>query len=314
LGDPSARGLLDDIAYLQPHKSGLAISTDTLVEGTHFLPNDPISSVARKLVRVNLSDIISKGCIPIGVFLNIAWPNNVTTQLQKEFASALGEELGSICVGVPLLGGDTTSTNGPMVASLVILGRPYGKEPIYRSGASVGDLVFVSGDIGNALIGLNALLGKADLSKFPQSVAHYRVPELPPIAIGKLIAKYANSSIDISDGLLGDAHKMAVCSNLGIEVELNDVPISSETIHWIGDNTRLPALLELFSFGDDYQALFTISPKNLTDLVAEAKREKVYITEIGKCVKGKGLSLCFEGNNIALPSKLSHEHQFQGTI
>ncbi|MEK7661402.1 MAG: thiamine-phosphate kinase [Pseudomonadota bacterium] len=304
LGDVSARGLQDDIAYIE--KLRLAITTDTLVEGTHFLPSDPMASVARKLVRVNLSDIIAKGCEPIGVFLNISWPRNTTEPQRSEFATALGEELS----GIPLLGGDTTAIDGPMVASLMMLGKPHAKHPIFRNGAKAGDLLLVSGTIGDALIGLQALKSGVNEGKYEGAIAHYQMPNLPPIAISKLIAKYANASIDVSDGLLGDASKIAVFSNVGMEIEIDKIPLSADATNWIKQSKSDNPILELSSFGDDYQCLFTINPDHLEKLLAKAKKHGISLEVIGKCTKKLGLALTQNGEKINLPVKLSHEHEF----
>lgn len=311
LGNKSARDLQDDVAFLKFGGQSVVITTDTLVEGTHFLPSDPIASVARKLVRVNLSDIIAKGCAPIGVFLNISWPQKTTSTDQTQFAAALGDDLRAICGGVPLLGGDTTSIDGPMVASLTMLGKPHGKKPIFRDGAKIGDMVFVTGTIGDALIGLESLRKGSGIARYQEAEAHYQVPNLPPISVSKLIAKFASASLDVSDGLLGDAAKLAQCSNLGIEINLEEIPISNEAEQWLGQGSdKLSALTELATFGDDYQCLFTMSADNFRAIIEKGLFREIQMRLIGKCVDGAGLTLTYEGKEIPTPLKLSFEHNF----
>jgi thiamine-monophosphate kinase len=137
------------------------------------------------------------------------------------------------------------------------------------------------------------------------------VPNLPPIAISKLIAKYANASIDVSDGLLGDASKIAACSGVGVEIEIDNIPLSSDAVDWVKYSKSKNPKLELASFGDDYQCLFTINPNHLGKTMAKAKKHGIWLSIFGKCTKNLGLVLTQNGVKIELPAKLSHEHEFK---
>lgn len=309
LGHDAALNLLDDIAYFPPEyfKNGFVITSDTLVEGTHFLSSDPISSIAKKLVRVNLSDIIAKGCKPIGVFLNLSWPKTRPVSQIEEFANSLGYDLHNLFGEIPLLGGDTTKIDGPLVLSLTILGEPINIKPVLRNNAQIGDILIVSGNIGDAKIGLEAL--QTNLNQFQEAISHYQIPKIQNSFLSEIIARYASSSIDVSDGLLGDANKIAQYSKVGIEIDLEKMPISNDAQNWLKNkDNKLDAILNLASFGDDYQSLFTIN-ENVWFVVSNlAKENDIKLNIIGKCIKEIGLKINFNGDKIQNIKKLSYSH------
>ena len=258
-------------------------------------------------MRVNKSDILAKGCEPTAALLNLTWPNNRTINELEIFARALSSELG----GIPLIGGDTTKSKDALVLSLTMFAKPFGDGPILRSGAKKGDFVFVSGAIGNAAIGLDALInGKGD--EFPNSIVHFQTPLLPPPALSKLIAKYATASLDVSDGLLGDAQKLGSASNVGIRLDLDSVPISKEGSYHVNlSENPFGELMRLLSFGDDYQALFSVDASKKIDLVNEAEAAKLGLTLIGVCTETLGLQLNYFGKSVAYDGSLSYTHNFQ---
>ena len=214
---PGADGLRDDVAEIGTLDGGarLIATKDAIVEGVHFLSDDPIDTVARKLVRVNVSDIIAKGARPDGALLALVWPKGRSVEEIGGFAQALGEDLARW--GAQLVGGDTTSTDGPLTLSLTLFGRCGARGPVRRSGARAGDDLWVTGVIGDGWLGLQAAKGalaKLGAEERAFLVARYRVPEPPPLAVADLVAEFASSSIDISDGLVADAGHIAEASGV----------------------------------------------------------------------------------------------------
>lgn len=308
LNHKAAIGLKDDIAYLQQSDlpNGIVVSTDTIVENIHFRGNDSIESIAKKIARVNKSDIIAKGCRPIAAFLNLTWPRSRPNAQIANFAKSLAQELENI----PLLGGDTTNSAIGLIITLTLLGEPINKAPILRSGAKEGDLLFVTGSIGNAMLGLMALeSGKT--SGFEDCINHYLSPDIPFQKTAEIIAKYATASLDVSDGLLGDAKKLAVASNVGIEIDLDNVPLSIEAQNYlVNSGDKSAQILALCSFGDDYQTLFCANPRHKQEVFAIAKENGIKISEIGRCTQNLVLNVLENNSPIKLNDNLSYTHNF----
>src|SRR6201997_2367853 len=179
--DPGAFGLVDDAAILKAHGEDIVVTTDAIVEGVHFLPDDPPDAIARKALRVNLSDIAAKGATPAGFVLTLAL-RSVDEAWLAAFAGALGEDAKSF--GCPLLGGDTVSTPGPLTVSITAFGRVPEGRMVHRSGAKPGDRVMVTGTIGDAVLGLDILKGgriaealASDRAGREALVARYRIPQ-----------------------------------------------------------------------------------------------------------------------------------------
>ncbi len=312
-GAPGAYGLKDDVAHLPSSLVGHVVTCDQVIEGTHFLSSDPLSWVAKRLVRRNLSDLIAKGCRPVGAFLTLAWPKGRPYAQMVDFADGLGQDLSDLCGACPLLGGDTSSTTGPLVASLTLMGRglsPSGA-PILRGGARVGDLVFVTGIIGDAFLGLQVRLGQMDGQGLEGAAAFAMAPAPPPLALADVIATYAHASIDISDGLLADAGHVAVASHLAIHLHLDQVPLSEEATAFMA-RSRKPVenLLGLVTGGDDYQALICVAPDRAADFVSAIEALGVGVSHIGVCQEGQGLVLTHCGSSVALPTRTGW--QFSG--
>jgi thiamine-monophosphate kinase len=283
---PGALGLKDDVAFLQA-RGDLVLTADAMVEGVHFLPDDPLDTVARKLVRVNLSDLIAKGAAPVGGLLTLSWPRDRPTSDIADFARGLAAEREN---GFALLGGDTVSTPGPLTLSLTMIGQPLSKRgPILRSGAKAGDLVAVTGVIGDGALGLMARLGRlAAVSREDiAALEHaYRIPDVP-IGVEHAVAMHASASLDVSDGLLADAAHLARCSGLRIEIDADAVPLSPAGKRWMATTSdRSDALAQLLAGGDDYQTLFAAPAARIDAMRALAPG--VAITVIGHCVPGEG--------------------------
>ncbi|MBN8815467.1 MAG: thiamine-phosphate kinase [Sphingomonas sp.] len=281
---PGASGLTDDTAKL----AGLTITTDTIVEGVHFLPDDPPGDVAWKLVAVSLSDLAAKGAIPEGVLLNYPLGDD---SWDESFLVGLAGALTTL--SCPLLGGDTVllPTGAPRVLTLTAIGRDAPGPP--RSGAKAGDALWVTGNIGNAGAGLRIARGEAG----PRALlAAYRRPT-PRLAEGRKLALVVNAMMDISDGLLIDASRMAAASGLAVTVDLAALPLSADYLAFAGADRD--AHVAAATAGDDYELLFAL-PKE--------KEPPVGAFRVGRFTAGSGITLMWQGRPVPLPATLGFRH------
>jgi thiamine-monophosphate kinase len=249
-GAPGAFDLLDDAAVV-PQRPGfdLVVTKDALVEGVHAPLGEPSERLGRKLLRVNLSDLAAKGAEPCAVFLAVAWPERFTPADRAAFAAGLGWDLAAY--GVPLLGGDTVRTPGPFTASLTALGWVPAGGMVRRAGAKPGDLVMVSGVIGDGTLGLDMALGRLP-SDDEGPLRRYRLPE-PRLDL-RAAVRTAHAAADVSDGLLADAGHIARASGAALRIELDRLPLSAAGGRWVGAAPdRAAALVRLASGGDDYE-------------------------------------------------------------
>jgi thiamine-monophosphate kinase len=289
---PGADGLRDDVAEIA-HDGGdrLIVTADTIVECIHFLPDDPIETVAAKLVRVNVSDIIAKGGRPDGALLMLTWPKKRRLADAEAFAARLGSELEHW--GAHLLGGDTTSTEGPLTLSLTLLGRCGWRGPVRRSGATIGDDLWVTGTIGDGWLGLQAAQGKLkklDAADRASLIDTYRIPQPPPLTFAQIIGDHANASIDVSDGLVADAAHVAEASGVELIIDWMDAPLSDAARRWLADTPQAD-VRTLLAGGDDYQTLFTAAPEARSAIRDGCAAIGVRMTRIGRVEEGEGVSL-----------------------
>lgn len=298
---PGARGLNDDAAVIEIGGQGLVLTHDMLVEGVHFLPDDPPETVAWKLVAVNLSDLAAKGARPLGVLLGFALAGDGAWD--RAFADGLGKALSHF--DTVLLGGDTVAmpAGAPRVLGLTALGlAPDGGAPS-RAGAQAGDGLYVSGTIGDAGAGL-ALL-RAGEAQPVTLIDAYRTP-MPSLALGQALGPIVSAMADVSDGLLIDAQRIARASGCGIEVALESVPLSPAFLAARGDTPE--SRLFAATSGDDYRLLFTANPADAEAIADAAARCAVPITRIGQCIAGDGLRLSHNGAPTPLPPCLGYTH------
>jgi thiamine-monophosphate kinase len=296
--DPAARGLIDDAAVLEVGGAILVLTHDMIVEGVHFLPEDPPGDVAWKLVAVNLSDLAAKGARPLGVLLGFTLGDE---QWDRGFAEGLGAALAAF--GLPLLGGDTVSAPARLLG-LTAIGRATGPVP-GRTGARPGDLLWVSGTIGDAGAGLKALRG--EIARSVALIERYRNPS-PRLEAGERLAPIVSAMMDVSDGLLIDASRMAAASGCGIDLALDSVPLSDAFLAACGEARRDAA-----TAGDDYELLFAADPESAPALLALAEELGLPFSRIGTCVAGAGLALSEGGAPVPLPPRLGFEHGRRGT-
>jgi thiamine-monophosphate kinase len=289
-GAAGAFELMDDAA-VAPSRAGhdLVLTKDALVEGVHFPKGEAPDLVARKLLRVNLSDLAAKGAEPFGCLLAVAWPKAYGPRDRERFAMGLAADLEAF--KVDLLGGDTVSTEGPFVTSLTALGWVPEGRMVRRGGAKPGDLVAVSGTIGDGALGLSAVLGEiAD----PEGhlASRYRLP-FPRLDLRNTLRRAATAAADVSDGLVADARHIANASKVRITLDLDQIPLSGPAASWLETQPDLiEALIRLATGGDDYEVVCTLpgdarKPAGLT-VVGQVTAGEGIVTRIGGRVVDPG--------------------------
>ncbi len=308
--DPGAFGLVDDAAVLRAWGDDLVVTTDAIVEGVHFLPGDPPDSIARKALRVNLSDLAAKGATPSGFVLTLALRAADDAWLTP-FARGLGEDAAQF--GCPLLGGDTVSTPGPLMISITAFGRVPAGKMVHRNGAKPGDRVVVTGTIGDAALGLDILKGgtaeaalAGDATARAMLVDRYRVPQ-PRNALAKAVREHAQAAMDVSDGLAGDLAKLCAASGVSAAIDAQSVPLSVAAATLLARG--IAGIEAIVSSGDDYEILCAISEERFEAFAQEAGTAGVAVTSIGTVIAGRAVPrfLDGKGSEIALP-RLSYSH------
>ena len=308
--DPGAFSLDDDAAVLKARGNDIVVTTDAIVEGVHFLPDDPPDTIARKALRVNLSDIAAKGAVPAGFVLTLAL-RSVDEAWLAAFAGGLGEDATSF--GCPLLGGDTVSTPGPLTVSITAFGRVGEGRIVHRSGARPGDRVLVTGTIGDAALGLDilrrgpvaaALVG--DPPAREMLVSRYRVPQ-PRNDLADAVRIHASASMDVSDGLAGDLTKLCAASAVSADIDTQLVPMSAAAAGLVGRG--VVGLDRLIAGGDDYEVLCTVPQAQLAAFTLAAGQAAVAVTSIGMITAASHPPRFLDaaGNAIAL-ERLSYSH------
>jgi thiamine-monophosphate kinase len=300
--DPGAFDLTDDAAILKASGDDLVVTTDAIVEGVHFLADDPPGSIARKALRVNLSDLAAKGAAPAGFVLTLALREAHDAWLAP-FAHALGED--AELFQCPLLGGDTVSTPGPLMISITAFGRVLPSRMVRRAGAEPGDRVVVSGTIGDAALGLDVLKGAAAAAALAGDAAamlveRYRVPR-PRTALTQAVRDHASAAMDVSDGLAGDLAKLCAASGVSAAIDALSIPLSEPVQSLLARG--IAGIESIVSGGDDYEILCTIPENRLEGFERAAKLAGVPVTSIGTVVSGTAPPslLDAQGRAITLP-------------
>ena len=281
----AALGLLDDAALLTPPAGcDLVLTCDALVAGAHFFADDPPASIARKALRVNLSDLAAKGARPLGFLLSLALPSDWTEAWLAAFAAALGED--GATYGCPLAGGDTVKTPGPLTLSIAAFGAVPSGRMAARTGVRPGDRLYVTGTIGDAAIGLRLRQGRGpDLPPADRDFLHRRYLEPQPhVALAPAMTAYANGGMDVSDGFVGDLTKMLRVSGVSADVEVDRLPLSRAAEAAIAADPDLKMLA--LTGGDDYEIIAAIAPENTAAFEAAAAAAGVPIAGFGEAVEG----------------------------
>jgi thiamine-monophosphate kinase len=280
-GFPGAYGLLDDAAVIAPlpgHE--LVAKTDAIVGGVHFFLDDPADLIARKALRVNLSDLAAKGAVPRAYMLDIMLPRTVTEEWIATFARGLAQDQDAY--RVHLIGGDTDSTPGPVTIAIMAFGDVATGRMLRRRGARDGDTVFVTGTIGDAALGLKVLRG--DLAHLDAKAAgfivdRYRLPQ-PRVTLGPRLVGLASAALDVSDGLLADLRHICEVSELAAIIEAPRVPLSTAAQAALASDSE--HIATVITGGDDYEILFTAPPEALDELGEWSQTLGVPITAIGR--------------------------------
>ncbi len=283
---PGAYGLTDDAAsFGLAHGEQAVVTTDAVVAGVHFIGDEPPGLIARKALRVNLSDLAAKGARPLGYTLAAVLPQAIDDTWLEAFAAGLAADQAEY--GVPLIGGDTVATPGPLTLSITALGVVAGAM-VRRAGARPGDQVYVSGTVGDAALGLAALRGRlAGLGAAARGflVDRYQLPQ-PRLALGRALAPHVSAALDVSDGLVADLGHIAACSGVAAVIEQARVPLSAAaTAAVAADPAAYQAVL---GGGDDYELLFTASQEKHDIIVKLASAAATPVTVIGAIVAGDG--------------------------
>ena len=296
IAGPGGLGLLDDAALVAPPPGcEIVVTTDALVAGVHFFPNDAPGRIAAKALRDNLSDLAAKGTEPLGFLLALALPREASEQWLAAFAKGLGEEARAFAC--PLLGGDTVGTTGPLTISITALGSVPAGAMIKRTGVRPGDAIYVSGTIGDAAFGLGlrrSKLGvKVGMAGRATLVGRYMLPQ-PRLALGLAARGLAHAGMDVSDGLIGDLSKMLRVSSVSAHVDLRRVPLSQPAKEAI---KAAPKLFEAaVTGGDDYELLLAVPPQASAAFQDAAGAAGVRVAHIGVATEGDGPPL-FIGPN-----------------
>jgi thiamine-monophosphate kinase len=309
--DPGAFALFDDAAILTPPPGcDVVLKTDAIVGGMHFFPDDPPDTIARKALRVNLSDLAAKGARPSGFLLSLALPALVDESWLAGFARGLGEDAETY--GCPLFGGDSVRTPGPVTISIAAFGLvPHGAM-VRRSGARPGDRIVVTGTIGDAALGLKlrrdpqlATRWQLDTSQREHLISRYLLPR-PRNAIAEALRQHASAAMDVSDGLVGDLGKLCAVSGVSGRVEIARVPLSEAGEQAVTSDLSL--IDTALTGGDDYEIVATVPTPAVDGLIAAATAAGVPMAEIGE-IRGEpgkvrfldreGVPLAFEATSFS---------------
>lgn len=280
---PGAFALADDAACLPELPSGetWVVTQDALCEGVHFLPSDPPDLIARKALRVNLSDLVAKGAQPICYFLTLGLPPDWSPSWMEAFANGLATDQKHF--NVCLMGGDTIRMPQGIMLSITAMGSVPVGQIVRRDTARAGEALYVTGTIGDAALGLLCL-------------SRQKSPLLPPEHARKLIRRYhlpeprkdlcdgvrtcASAALDISDGFLADLMHVLRASGLGAVLFCDQIPLSEAAGFWV---THDPSLFETcLTGGDDYEILLSIAPEQVSAFEARARAAGVRVTRVGR--------------------------------
>lgn len=305
---PGALGLVDDAAFLTPPPGcDLVLTKDALVAGVHFFPDDPPAGIARKALRVNLSDLAAKGARPLGFLLGLGLPTGWDEAWLAAFAQGLADDARAF--DCPLFGGDTVSSGERLMLSVTAIGAVPSGRMVRRGGAQPGDLLYVSGTIGDGALGLverrRQRSGTEAGAVERALIERYLIPQ-PRLALAPALIAHAHAAMDISDGLIGDAAKMATASGCMLILHLADVPLSPAAQRRIDADT---ALLETaVTGGDDYEILCAVAPAAAKDLEKAALSSGIAMKRIGTAKAGSGVLLLDAASVPVHFAHASYEH------
>lgn len=302
LSGEAGLGLLDDAACYEAKQGyDLIISKDVLVSGTHFFEDaDPVE-LATKAVAVNVSDLASKGAKPHSYFLGLSLTKDIDDSWLQSFAYGL--KLAQKHYDIYLAGGDTTSTNHGLFISVTALGHTPKGTMITRSGAKVGDDIYVTGTLGDAAFGLKALQGEVPHSSY--QLARYNRPQAR-CEIGKRLRGIASAAADVSDGLIADLGHICRASGVGASVKQDKLPLSPSTEVLLKENSQFADLI--WSGGDDYELVFTAAQDDRHSLELLSSELAIPITRIGIVQQEEGVRLVDKAGKLVQVEKSGYQH------
>ena len=282
-----ALSLKDDAALLSMEVGReLIVTTDTIVKGVHYIGDETPDFIARKLLRVSLSDLAAMGAEPLAYTLNIALPHGTSDNWLEAFSSGLHADQAEF--GIHLIGGDSVSTPGPAVLSATLFGTVKTGEAVRRSGASLGDIIFVSGTIGDATFGLSVARQEINADKLDNKIleARYRLPQ-PRLRLGYCLKEAATAAADISDGLLADLGHITEASACGALINLESIPLSAAVRRLVDEDCD--RWEKVLTGGDDYEIVFTARNQSFVKDISD--KLNLPITPIGRIVSGTAVDI-----------------------
>jgi thiamine-monophosphate kinase len=297
-GFKGAFGLTDDAAEIAPSEGcALILTADTLVAGRHFLEGEDPATAARKALRANLSDLAAMGARPLAYLTSVVWPLDAPDALKDGFADGLAVD--QAIFGIHLIGGDTTAADGPWTISITAIGEVPKGGAIRRSGAGAGDLLMVTGTVGDAGLGLEIASGRLEAGEGAHFLlARHRLPE-PRVALAEAVRTHATACIDVSDGLIADAGHLAEASGLGLRVDLEALPLSAPARAWLaqqGDPAQAASYLA--TAGDDYELACAVPEERAEVFAAACAEAGTSATAVGRFGAGEGVSVFHDGRPV----------------
>ena len=305
-----AFGLSDDAAFVSvPEGQQLVLTKDMLVADVHFLNDDDAALIARKALRVNLSDLAAKGAKPLGYLLGLGLPSDWTESWLARFCEGLGADQQEF--DFVMLGGDTVKSPERLTLSITAFGTVDRSKTVLRRHARPGDDIYVTGTIGDSALGLKIRRGDADLPCLEHESARFLKDRFllprPRFEPGSLIRMFASASMDISDGLMGDAAKMARAASVRMQLDFDAIPLSPAARHWLElDEGIWPTIM---GGGDDYELLFCAPSERRDEIVAAAEHMDVAVTRVGQVTEGEGaVLLSASGEPLLMEGEGAYEH------
>ena len=302
LAGPEGLDLADDAACVPRSGSDdIIVTKDMLIEGVHFRSQDPAESIGHKALAVNVSDCVAKGATPYLYWLGLALTDGADENWLERFSGGL--KAAQQAFGCKLAGGDTTATSGPRTISITLLGTVPNGQMVKRSGANVGDDIYVTGTLGDAALGLWCLSN--DIQEKFTLVSAYQKP-IPPAMFGQGMRNLASSSADVSDGLLADSGHIAAASGVSMNLWQNKLPLSAGATQLLQNKPDLWP--NVWAGGDDYQIVFTAPVPARGKLIQLADKSGIRISRIGQVSDGQGVQLLDPAGEIVQVASGGYTH------
>ncbi len=302
-----AFNLSDDAAEIIPTESmSLVITQDAVAEGIHFFPDDPPQLIAKKALRVNLSDLAAKGADPKYISLSLGLGSNWNEAWISDFAEGLAEDCKAY--GIQLTGGDTFRTGGGFVISITAIGELPQGTYTSRLGAAPHEYLYVTGTVGDGALGLMARQARFEGLSVGENeflIDRYLVPN-PRIELANILQCFATASMDISDGLVGDLEKLCEASGVAAEVKSSKIPLSTAVQKQITSESNY--LQTALTGGDDYEILFTVKPENCDALERALSTLPFPVTQIGEIISGQGVKVFDTDGQVIEFDQTSYDH------